>query len=76
MSTEVILPKLGFSMTEGTIAEWLVADGEPVEAGAPLYLLESDKSSTEVESPASGTLTIHKAAGETFEIGTVIGEIV
>ncbi len=75
MSTEVILPKLGFSMTEGTVAEWLVADGGRVEAGAPLYTLESDKSATEVESPASGTLTIHKPAGEILDIGTVIGEI-
>ena len=75
MSTEIILPRLGFSMTEGTIAEWLVNDGDSVELDAPLYLLESDKSSTEVQSPASGKLTILKPVGETFEVGTVIGQI-
>ena len=75
MPTEVILPRLGFSMNEGTISEWLVGDGDTVEKGAPLYLLESDKSSTEVESPASGTLTILKPVGETFDVGTIIGQI-
>lgn len=76
MSTQVILPRLGFSMNEGEVAEWLAADGDMVQQGAPLYVLESDKSSTEIESPASGRLTILKPANETFEVGTVLGEIV
>ena len=75
MPTEIILPRLGFSMNEGTIAEWLVSDGDMIEKGAPLYLLESDKSSTEVESPASGKVTILKPVGDTFEVGTIIGQI-
>ena len=75
MATEVILPRLGFSMNEGEIAEWLVADGELVEQGAPLYVVESDKSSTEVESPATGRLKILKPIGETFDVGTVLAEI-
>ena len=75
MSTEIILPKLGFSMNEGVIAEWLVADGATVSEGQPLYSLESEKSVNEIESPASGILRIIKAAGETYEVGTVIGEI-
>ena len=75
MSTEIILPKLGFSMNEGTIAEWLVADGATVTEGQPLFSLESEKSVNEIEAPASGTLRITTAAGETCEVGTVIGAI-
>ncbi len=75
MATEVILPKIGFSMSEGTLAEWLVKDGAPVMAGAPLFSLESDKSVTEVEAPASGVLRVLKAMGEVYPVGTVIGLI-
>ncbi|QQV77665.1 dihydrolipoamide acyltransferase [Sphingomonas aliaeris] len=75
MATEVLLPKLGFSMNEGELVEWMVADGAQVTAGEPLFALESDKSTNEVEAPASGTLKILKQAGETYEVGTVIGEI-
>jgi pyruvate/2-oxoglutarate dehydrogenase complex dihydrolipoamide acyltransferase (E2) component len=75
MATEIILPKLGFSMTEGQIAEWLVQDGEQVTEGAPLYLLEADKASNEIESPATGTLHIEAEVGETYEVGTVIAYI-
>lgn len=75
MAVEVVLPKLGFSMNEGQIAEWLVADGAQVTEGDPLFLLEADKSTNEVEAPASGILRIEAEAGETFEVGTVIGYI-
>jgi pyruvate/2-oxoglutarate dehydrogenase complex dihydrolipoamide acyltransferase (E2) component len=72
---QVLMPKLGFSMNEGTIAEWLVPDGAQVTQGQPLYTLESDKSAQEIEAPGSGTLTILKAAGESYEVGTILGEI-
>jgi len=75
MSTQILLPKLGFSMNEGTLAEWLVADGAAVEQGQPLFSLESDKSVEEIQAPASGTLKIVKPAGEVYEVGTVLGEI-
>jgi pyruvate/2-oxoglutarate dehydrogenase complex dihydrolipoamide acyltransferase (E2) component len=75
MATEVLLPKIGFSMTEGVLAEWLVADGENAVEGQPLYALESDKSTNEVESPATGKLKILKPVGETYEVGTVLGII-
>jgi pyruvate/2-oxoglutarate dehydrogenase complex dihydrolipoamide acyltransferase (E2) component len=75
MSTPVLLPKLGFSMDEGTIAEWLVPDGGTVNAGQPMYSLESDKSVQEIEAPCAGTLRIVAAAGGTYKVGTVIGEI-
>ncbi len=75
MATEILLPKIGFSMSEGQISEWLVKDGETVTEGQALFLLEADKSANEVEAPASGTLRILKPAGETYEVGTVLGTI-
>ena len=75
MATEILLPKLGFSMNEGVLTEWMVEDGQQAVTGAPLFALESDKSTNEVESPATGTLRILKPAGETYEVGTVLGII-
>lgn len=75
MAIEIILPKLGFSMSEGILAEWLVGDGEAVTEGQPLFALESEKSTNEVEAPASGTLRILMQPGETYEVGTVLGMI-
>lgn len=75
MATEVLLPKIGFSMNEGVLAEWLVADGGEAKEGEPLYALESDKSTQEVESPASGTLRIIAQAGETYQVGDVLAMI-
>jgi pyruvate/2-oxoglutarate dehydrogenase complex dihydrolipoamide acyltransferase (E2) component len=62
-------------MSEGAVAEWLVADGQDVAEGQPLFLLESDKSTNEIEAPTSGTLRILIAAGETHEVGTVLATI-
>jgi len=76
MSTDVLLPKIGFSMNEGTLAEWLVADGGQAIEGQPLYSLESDKSTQEVDAPASGTLKILAELGETYEVGTVLARII
>jgi pyruvate/2-oxoglutarate dehydrogenase complex dihydrolipoamide acyltransferase (E2) component len=75
MATEVLLPKIGFSMNEGVLAEWLVPDGSQGVEGTPLFSLESDKSTNEVESPASGTLKIVAEIGETYEVGTVLAII-
>lgn len=76
MATEILLPKLGFSVNEALLTEWLVADGASVSKGDILYALESEKSVQEIEAPADGTLRIIKEAGETYEVGTVIGELV
>lgn len=76
MSTQVLLPKIGFSMNEGTLSEWLAADGEAVTEGQLLYALESDKSIQEVEAPASGTLKIIAQAGEVYQVGAVLAEII
>jgi pyruvate/2-oxoglutarate dehydrogenase complex dihydrolipoamide acyltransferase (E2) component len=75
MAVEILLPKIGFSMNEGQVAEWLAQDGAAVTEGDPLFLLEADKSTNEVEAPASGTLRIMTETGETYEVGTVLGYI-
>jgi len=76
VATQVLLPKIGFSMNEATLAEWMAADGAAVTEGQPLYALESDKSVQEVESPATGTLKIIGTVGEVYEVGAVLAEIV
>lgn len=75
MTTQVLFPKIGFSMEEGTLAEWLAQDGTEVSEGQPLYALESDKSVQEIESPASGKLRILSTVGEVYKVGDLLAEI-
>jgi pyruvate/2-oxoglutarate dehydrogenase complex dihydrolipoamide acyltransferase (E2) component len=75
MAVEILLPKIGFSMNEGQIAEWLAKDGDQITEGQPLFSLEADKSTNEVEAPATGTLRITATAGETYEVGSILGYI-
>lgn len=73
---EVIMPKLGLTMEEGTLVRWLKAEGEKVEKDEPLFQVETDKVSMEVEAPASGTLgKILVPEGETVPVVQVIGYI-
>lgn len=67
------IPQPGAAITEGTIVEWLVADGARVEAGRPLYVLETDKIEIEVECPADGELRIVGPAGGTYQVGEEVG---
>jgi pyruvate dehydrogenase E2 component (dihydrolipoamide acetyltransferase) len=71
----VVMPKLGLTMTEATLIEWLKADGDPVEKGEALFVLESEKSSLEIEAPASGMLRILVPAGETVAVHTPIATL-
>jgi 2-oxoglutarate dehydrogenase E2 component (dihydrolipoamide succinyltransferase) len=76
VATEVTLPELGESVTEGTITEWLVEVGDEVNEDDPLFELSSDKIDTEVPSPASGVLKeIRVNVDETVEVGTVVAII-
>lgn len=72
---QILMPKIGFSMSEGTLAEWFAADGAAVKKGQPLYSLESEKSVQEIEAPEDGTLRILAAVGEVYPVGAVLGEI-
>jgi pyruvate/2-oxoglutarate dehydrogenase complex dihydrolipoamide acyltransferase (E2) component len=69
------IPKLGVSMSEGTLVEWLVQDGESVTEGQVLYRIETDKVENDVESPVAGVVRITGVEGETYDVGDPIGEI-
>lgn len=75
MSTQVLLPKIGFASDDSTLARWLVQDGAMITAGQPLYELENDKATQEVEAPATGRLRIVAEVGATYSVGTVLAEI-
>jgi pyruvate/2-oxoglutarate dehydrogenase complex dihydrolipoamide acyltransferase (E2) component len=76
MTTQVLMPKLGFSADGGVVSEWLVSDGSLVEKGQALYSLENEKAVQEIESPAAGVVKILAPAGGTYSIGHVLAEIV
>jgi 2-oxoglutarate dehydrogenase E2 component (dihydrolipoamide succinyltransferase) len=75
MSTEVKIPAVGESITSGVLSGWLKKNGDSVEDGEPIFSLETDKISTEVPAPASGTLQIMVAAGEEVKIGQIVAMI-
>jgi pyruvate/2-oxoglutarate dehydrogenase complex dihydrolipoamide acyltransferase (E2) component len=75
MKVEVLLPQLGFGMTEGRIDAWMMKEGDKVVEGQPIYTIENDKALQEVEAPATGTLHILKLAGQTYPVGELLAEI-
>ena len=72
MAIEVLLPKLGLTMQEGTIEEWLVPAGHDVKLGEPILRIATDKVDVDVEAEAVGRLHPIVAAGETVPTGAVI----
>lgn len=77
VATEVTVPQLGESVTEGTITAWLVEVGDTVEADQPLFELSSDKIDTEVPAPMAGVVSeIRVAVDETVDVGSVVAVIV
>jgi pyruvate/2-oxoglutarate dehydrogenase complex dihydrolipoamide acyltransferase (E2) component len=74
-TTEFRLPKMGMGMTEGTIGEWLVANGATVAEGEDIVEIGTDKVDTAIESPASGTIEIVVDEGETVDVGTLLARI-
>jgi pyruvate/2-oxoglutarate dehydrogenase complex dihydrolipoamide acyltransferase (E2) component len=73
--TDVIVPRLGVTVTEVTIVEWLVADGEAVTPGQPILTVATDKTEAEIEATCAGVLTHGVGPEETCEVGAVIGTI-
>lgn len=75
MATEIVIPNVGESVTEGVIATWLKGEGEFVQRDETVLELETDKITMEVPAPASGVL--HHAAGEgdTVAVGAVVGSV-
>jgi pyruvate/2-oxoglutarate dehydrogenase complex dihydrolipoamide acyltransferase (E2) component len=75
MATVIQIPKLAMTMTDGFLAEWLVADGDTVEADQPIYSLEADKTEVDIQAPVAGTLRILAEKGETYDVGHVVAHI-
>jgi 2-oxoglutarate dehydrogenase E2 component (dihydrolipoamide succinyltransferase) len=75
MQLEIEVPSVGESVTEATLAQWYKKDGDQVRKGEPLFVLETDKVTLEIEAEADGVLQISKAEGETIPIGAVVGTI-
>jgi 2-oxoglutarate dehydrogenase E2 component (dihydrolipoamide succinyltransferase) len=76
MATDVEVPALGESITEGTLAQWLKKPGEAVAADEPIASLETDKVSVEVPSPVAGVLTEQLVSeGDNVAVGAVIARI-
>jgi len=75
MAVDINIPKLGMSMKEATLTEWKFNEGDQVNEGDEVLIIETDKTSWEVESPASGYLNIIVAIDNTEPIGAVVGKI-
>src|SRR5262249_25076315 len=73
MATKVILPRLGQGMESGTIVRWLKSEGEPVEEGEPLFELDTDKVTQEVEAEAAGVLLQIAVAEGGVPVGRTVG---
>jgi pyruvate/2-oxoglutarate dehydrogenase complex dihydrolipoamide acyltransferase (E2) component len=58
-----------------TLSEWMFADGDPVEAGDVVYTVETDKTTSEIEAQAAGTLRTIGVEGEVYHVGDLIGRI-
>ena len=77
MSDKIVVPVLGESITEATVAKWLKNKGDSVEADEPVVELETDKVNLEVPSPSDGVLSeINAQNGSTVEVGAVLGSII
>ena len=76
MSEKIVVPVLGESITEATVAKWLKNAGDTVEADEPIVELETDKVNLEVPSPITGVLTeINSKDGSVVEVGALLGSV-
>jgi 2-oxoglutarate dehydrogenase E2 component (dihydrolipoamide succinyltransferase) len=75
MSTQIVIPNVGESVTSGVIAAWTVEDGAYVERDETILELETDKVTMEVPAPASGVVKHNAAEGDEVDVGSSVGEI-
>lgn len=75
MTTEIKVPSVGESVTEGVLSRWICKSGQGIKAGDPVFELETDKASQEIPSPAEGILEIVVPEGEKVLVGAVVGRI-
>ena len=74
--TQILVPTLGESVAEATVAQWLKKEGEAVKADEPIVELETDKVTLEVNAPVDGVIvSISVGEGDTVEVGTLLGEL-
>ena len=74
--TQIVVPTLGESVAEATVAQWLKKEGEAVKADEPIVELETDKVTLEVNAPSDGVITsISVGEGESVEVGAILGEL-
>src|ERR1700761_4278146 len=73
MPTDVVMPQMGESITEGTITKWLKKPGDTIQRDEPLFEISTDKVDAEIPSPSAGTLKeIKIPEGTTVQINTVV----
>ena len=79
MAFEITIPRLGWSMEEGTFSGWLKQDGDTIQCGDPLFELEGEKAIQEIEAVDAGILRIPANGpqpGSVVKVGTVVGYLV
>ena len=75
MPIDVVMPRLGLTMTAGTLVRWLAEDGEAVKQGQPIFEIETDKAVVEAKATADGVLHPLAQAGSTIPVTDVVGQI-
>ena len=74
--TDIVMPKFGWTMEEGTITQWYVSQGDHVTKGQPLFVVETEKVNTDVEAPASGVLAaILAPVGSLVPVGALVARL-
>ena len=74
--TDIVMPKFGWTMEEGTITQWYVSQGDHITKGQPLFVVETEKVNTDVEAPASGVLAaIVAPVGSLVPVGTLVARL-
>ena len=75
-AVEFRLPKLGMSVLEGTVTEWLVAEGDAVSEGQPMLTVEMDKAQSDLPAPVAGTVVrLAVPEGDTIDVGALLAII-
>src|SRR2546427_843978 len=72
---EIVMPKLGMTMTSGKVVRWHKQNGDTVTAGEPICEVETDKLNSEIEAEVSGVLTILAQENEELGVGATLGQI-
>ncbi|HEX4125459.1 MAG TPA: 2-oxoglutarate dehydrogenase complex dihydrolipoyllysine-residue succinyltransferase, partial [Tepidisphaeraceae bacterium] len=75
MSTNIVVPPLGESISEGTLLRWIKNDGDYVQADEPVVELETDKTNVDLPAPAAGVIATARKPGDSVKIGETIGRI-